>query len=945
MLIVMRDARLASPTVESEAVLGVFDRDVLAATGRVVRIRPSRASDLDALHAFYDRLSDRSTYLRFFGLRPALLDERLHPPGGNDIRERVTLLALDGPEVIGVGEYSRVQGQDEVDIAFAVADSHQHEGIATVLLEDLALIARAAGFRRLVAETMAGNDAMQLVFRTVGLTQRTWYEQGQVHVELDLAGEELLEDNAEGRDWTAAVASLRPLLSPSHIVVIGAGRDPSSVGRILLANLVSSFAGRVSVVHPTEQVVGGVPAVARVADLDAVADLAVIVVPAASVVSVVEECGRVGVAAVVVISAGFAEAGGDGVDRERDLLATARRYGMRVLGPNCLGLVSAHAGLNATFMRQSMMPGSIAIASQSGGVGIVLAAEAARRRLGISSFVSLGNKVDVSGNDVLRYWADDPSTAVVLMYLESIGDPRRFARIARAVSRRLPIVALKSGRTEAGKRGARSHTAALATDDVAIDALFAHTGVVRANTLDQLLDVAALLAGQPAPSGRRVALVGNAGGPLILAADAASANGLDVVELSAGLQQRLRSLVPDAASTSNPVDLLATVDAWSVQAVLGEIAASGEVDACAVVSVNLDGDATTPLQLDWTDTSIPAVAVLLGGLEATGTMPTYPTPERAMDALGLAATRGAWLAATADERVTDSDVDLLALRRRVRHSLHAAHDGLGETAWLTTADTFGLLEILGIPIAPWAVGRSGRECVQQAQRLGFPCVLKADVVGVVHKSDEGAVVLGVASATMVRRVVSDFQRRFGERLRYVVVQRQAEPGVEMLVGAVRDPAVGPMVVVAAGGTEAELLGDGSVLLAPVTAARARWALERLRMFPLLRGFRGRPDVPLDPLVDIIGRIGLLIATVPEIVELDLNPVIAAAHGCVAVDARIAVAPYVVHPLRAMRQPQLPPGASGLTAGRLGTIGRGLDGPVGASSKGDTPSRSIEEPDS
>lgn len=534
-----------------------------------------------------------------------------------------------------------------------------------MLLEDLALIARAAGFRHLVAETLAGNDAMQLVFLTIGLTQRTWYEQGQMHVELDLASEELLEDSAEGRDWTAAVASLRPLLSPAHIVVIGASREPTSVGRIVLANLVSSFTGRVSVVHPTERTVGGVSAVTHVADLDVVADLAVIVVPAASVVSVVGECGRAGVAAVVVISAGFAETGDDGVDREHELLATARRYGMRVLGPNCLGLVSTHPGLNATFMRQSIAPGSIAIALQSGGVGIVLAAEAARRRLGVSSFVSLGNKIDVSGNDLLRYWADDPSTAVVLMYLESIGDPRRFARITRAVSRRLPIVALKSGRTEAGKRGARSHTAALATDDVAIDALFAYTGVVRANTLDQLLDVAALLAGQPAPSGRRVALVGNAGGPLILAADAASANGLDVVELSEGLQQRLRVLVPDAASTSNPVDLLATVNAGSVQAVLDEIAASGEVDACAVVSVNLAGDATTVLQLDWADPSVPAVAVLLGGLHATGTMPTYPTPERAMDVLGLAATRGAWLAATADERVPELVVDLLAMRRAV----------------------------------------------------------------------------------------------------------------------------------------------------------------------------------------------------------------------------------------------------------------------------------------
>ena len=884
--------------------LGAFDRDVLAANGRVVRLRPSRSSDLGALHRFYDRLSDRSTYQRFFGLRPVRLDDQLHPPAGNDIHDRVVMLALDDAEVIGIGEYARVDGE-QAEVAFAVLDSHQHEGIATVLLEDLALIAREAGFRRLVAETLSGNSAMLVVFGTVGLTQRTWYEHGQVHVELDLADEELLEDRADGRDWKAAVASLHPLLSPSHIVVIGAGRDPSSVGRILLANLVSSFGGRISVVHPSAQSIGGVVAVAHVADLDVSPDLAVIVVPAVNVGAVAEECGRAGVGALVVISAGFAETGGDGVAREHELLATARRYGMRILGPNCLGLVSTANGLDVTFMRQQMAPGSIAIASQSGGIGIVLAAEAARRHLGVSSFVSLGNKVDVSGNDLLRYWADDPSTSVVLMYLESIGDPLRFARIARAVSRRMPIVALKSGRSEAGKRGARSHTAALATDDVAVDALFAHTGVVRATTLDQMLDVAVLLAVQPAPRGRRVALVGNAGGPLILAADAASANGLDVIELSTGLQQRLRMLVPDAASTSNPVDLLATVSPQSVHAVLAEIAASGEVDACAVVSVNLGAATPPPWQLDWADTSVPAVAVLLGGLQAAGTMPTFPTPERAMDAIGLAATRGEWLAATADEGVTDPHVDLLALRRQVRHSLPVARDRAVERTWLPTTDTFAILETLGIPVAPWATGRSGRECVQHAQRLGFPCVLKADVDGVVHKSDEGAVVLGVASATMVRRVSSDFQHRFGDRLRQVVVQRQTEPGVEMLIGAVRDPGIGPMVVVAAGGTEAELLRDRSVLLAPVTAARARWALQRLRTFPLLRGFRGRPVVAVEPLVDIVGSIGLLMATVPEILELDLNPIIAAPGGCLAVDARIAVSPHVVNPMRAMRQPHRP----------------------------------------
>ena len=436
---------------DGDLLLEAFDRDVVAATGRVVRIRPTRADDVPALRRFYDALGERSTYFRFFGLRPALLDEQLHPPGGQDIRQRVVLVAVDDDAVIGVGEYWVVPGGDEAEVAFAVADRHQHEGIATLLLEDLTLLARVAGLRRLVAETLAGNDAMRRVFATVGLTDRTWYESGQVHVELDLAATDLLEDQADGRDWTAAVASIRPLLAPSHIVVIGAGRNPASPGRAVLDKLTSSFTGRISVVHPAAPTVGGLASVPGVGELDAVPDLAVVAVPALAVNDIVEACGRRGVGAVVVLSAGFADVGGDGLARERRLLDTARRFGMRVLGPNSLGVAVPASGLDATFLVHALEAGSMAIVSQSGGVGVVLAAEAARRGLGVSSFVSMGNKADVSGNDVLRACADDPSTAVIVMHLESIGDPARFARIARTVSRRIPIVALKSGRAEAAR--------------------------------------------------------------------------------------------------------------------------------------------------------------------------------------------------------------------------------------------------------------------------------------------------------------------------------------------------------------------------------------------------------------------------------------------------------------------------------------------------------------
>jgi acyl-CoA synthetase (NDP forming)/GNAT superfamily N-acetyltransferase len=881
----------------SATVLERFDRDVLLATGRAVRIRPSGDTDVAAMRSFYESLSDRSTYFRFFGLRPALLDPYIDPAAALDIEHRVVLLAYDGDELIGIGEYIRVPGRPEAEVAFAVADSHQHEGVATVLLEDLALIARAAGLTKLVAETLATNDAMLVVFRSVGLVTRSWYDAGQIHVELDLTGESLLEDRADGRDWVAAVASLRPILEARHVVVIGAGRDPSSVGRQILGNLRQTFHGRVSVVHPVVDDVDGIATTRRVGDLDAIPDLAIVAVPAAHVTDVVEQCGRAGVRAAVVISAGFAEAGDDGVARERDLILTARRHGMRIVGPNCLGVVSTGVGLDATFMRHPLRAGSIAIASQSGGVGIVLADEAARRDLGVSTFVSMGNKADVSGNDLLRYWVDDPATRVGLMYLESIGNPLRFARVARAASRRLPLVALKSGRSEAGRRGARSHTAALAADDAGIDALFAHTGVIRAHSLDHLLDIAALLVDQPAPSGRRVALVGNTGGPLILAADAAAANHLDVVELSGELQDRLRAFVPDAAALANPIDLLATATPDQYRAVLDTIAVSGEVDACAVIHVNLASHAAAaPLPLDWSDRQVTAAAVLLGGATAVGSMPRYPTPERAIAALSSAADRGAWLASVASEPFHAEDVDLLALRHRARSlAEHSEPNG-----WLVPSDTFELLSALGVPVASWAVATTAADCVRQAQRLGFPCVLKAVVPGIVHKTEAGAVICGIDNAAAARRAVRELQQRFGSRLHHVLVQQQVGPGPELLVGGVRDPAIGPLVVVGAGGTAAEVLRDRSVMLAPVSDRQARAAVERLRMYPLLTGFRGRPSIPSEPIIDTVGRVGLLMATVPEIAELDLNPVIAAPSGAVVVDARIALSPAPVGPLRGLR---------------------------------------------
>jgi acyl-CoA synthetase (NDP forming)/GNAT superfamily N-acetyltransferase len=888
----------------TSSVLAPFERDVLLSTGRTIHVRPACPHDVKALRSFYAQLDPASRYLRFFGPRNVIPESELERATINDVNCHVALIAGFEGRAVGVGEYyARPPGHD-AEVSFAVADDHHHEGIATVLLEDLAMIAKAAGFRRLVADTLAENRAMQAVFRDVGLAHRMWSEDGIVHVQLDLTAKNILQDDADQRDWQAAVRSLRSLVAPQHVVVIGAGRNCTSPGRRILGHLLESFTGRISVVHPTADDIGGVHPLRRVDDLDDVPDLAVIAVPAPAVPSVVEQCGAAGVPTAVIISAGFAEVGADGSNLQHAVLSAARHHGMRIVGPNCLGIVSTRCGLNATFTGQSFNPGGIAIASQSGGVGIAIAAEAEERAAGVSSFVSMGNKVDVSGNDLLRLWADDASTNVILLYLESFGDPVRFARVARAVARHKPVVALKSGRSVPGQRGAISHTAAIATDQATVNALFEHTGVLRAHTLEELIDVGMLLERQTAPAGRRVALIGNAGGPLILGADAADAGGLEVPPLSHPLQDRITKAVPTAAATSNPIDLGAGVTAKEFAAVVEEVAASGEVDACLIVCVEVDEQQRLSQVATLLATRQPSDVVMVLtviGSPAAPLLPSYPTPERAATALAIAAQRADWLSSIAEEDDEPAEPDAsswLAVRRLARRRAQTT----GSTAWLDPASTFELLEAAGVSVAPWIVVRSAADAADALRRFGPIVVMKADVAGEIHKSDVDAVRLGVGDPETARTFYREFVQRFGTRLRGVLIQRQQPSTVELLVGAVRDPAFGPVLVVGAGGVEAELHADRMVLMAPVSRTAARRAIESLRIAPLFHGFRGRPTLGVDHVVEFVHRVGLLTATTPEIEQLDINPVLVSPDACVAVDARIAVTDQAspVHPVRGLR---------------------------------------------
>ena len=577
---------------------------------------------------------------------------------------------------------------------------------------------------------------------------------------------------------------------------------------------------------------------------------------------------------------------------------------MRLVGPNCLGIVNTDPGvrMNATFSPVAPVPGRVGCASQSGGVGIELLARAHTLGLGVSTFVSMGNKAEVSGNDLLQYWAEDPATDVVLLYLESFGNPRTFARAARELARRKPIVALKSGRSTAGARGSRSHTAALADPDAAVDALLRETGVVRVDTLAELFDTAMLLAHQPVPAGRRVAVVSNGGGPGIVAADACTADGLQVPELSSGLQRALRKLVP-AGGVQNPVDLIAAAGAEVFERAVGLLLASGEIDALIVIYVApyvthaADIEAAV-VRAAAAATDIPVAACLLGLDDAPSVLPvpgrpgvpTFAYPEAAAQALAHAAWLGEWRRRPVGT-VAAIAVDHAALETRVTRALADAPP----EGWVPPDVAFGVLTDVGIPIVRSTSVTSAEHAVAAASALGFPAALKAVAPGLVHKSDVGGVRLGLPDGDAVRAAYLAMDLALEGAMTGAVVQPMVPPGVELIVGVRNDTAFGPVVVLGMGGVTAELQHDTALAIPPLTDVDIDELIRALRGSPLLFGYRNAPPVDVRALADLLARIGHLAETVEEITELDCNPVVVSPVGAVVVDAKLRLMPRPAHP--------------------------------------------------
>jgi len=870
----------------------LIDTDALRINGRMVHICSARPTDRDALVALNAAASDRSIYLRFFAANrlaaDSYVDVLLQPASP---KHHALVAEVDGA-VIGVAALD-VDSDASAEIGLLICDAHQHEGIGTLLLEHLAAIARRMGIRQFVAEVLIGNSAMVQALNGLGFAFTAHLEAGVSRYLIDLSPTEAMVSAMDNRDRIAELASLRPLLAPTSVAVIGAGHRVRSVGHQVLSNIVGGgYAGSLYVVNPRHSQVLGVPSFPTAEELPVAPDLAIIAVRAESVLQTAIECGRRGAGALLVLSSGFGEVGAQGYAEQDRLLAVTRQYGMRLVGPNCLGLINTDATvrLNATFAPLSLTPGGLALVSQSGALGIAVLRASERVGLGISQFVSVGNKADVSGNDLLMCWEADERTKVIGLYLESFGNPRRFARIARRVSRTKPILAIKAGRSEAGQRAGQSHTAAAASSDVVVDALFDQAGVVRVDTMEQLLDAVRALSDQPLPAGPRVGIIGNSGGPGILAADAAAAAGLVVAELSDELRALLAAAAPTAASTQNPVDLGAGIQPAQTRAAIGALLDSGEVDSVlAVFTETLVGD-----PVDLTDavghaaglSGRPLVLASVGeqdrSLRLPGVqrpLPVFSFPERAAQALAAAWRYARIRQLPQSEPLCPPDADVDGARRLIGDWLAAG------PAWLGAGDAAELLGRYGIGLCPQRVVGSVEDALAAAAELGFPVALKlAD--GTVHKTEVGGVRTDLADAAAVR--IAYLELAAGRAVD-VLVQPMVTGGTELIVGGLQDRQFGPVVMVGAGGVFADLLADRRFRLAPVGPEDAEAMIAELRFGKLLDGYRGRPPVSRPALAQLLVRLGWLMQNHPEVAEVDLNPVIGRGAELVTVDAKIRLA--------------------------------------------------------
>ncbi|MGN9761110.1 bifunctional acetate--CoA ligase family protein/GNAT family N-acetyltransferase [Streptomyces sp. SD31] len=921
-----------------------WEADVVLRDGGTARIRPITVDDAERLVSFYEQVSDESKYYRFFAPYPRLSAKDVHRFTHHDFVDRVGLAATVGGEFIATVRYDRIGADgmpasapaDEAEVAFLVQDAHQGRGVASALLEHIGAVARERGIRRFAAEVLPANTKMIKVFTDAGYTQKRSFEDGVVRLEFDLEPTDRSLAVQYAREQRAEARSVRRLLVPGSVAVIGTGRTPGGVGRSVLGNIRDAgFTGSLYAVNkafPEDlKELDGVPAHRSVRDIEGPVDLAVVAVPAEYVPEVVTECGEHGVQGLVVVSAGYAESGPDGRERQRALVRHARAYGMRIIGPNAFGIIntSADVRLNASLAPEMPRPGRIGLFAQSGAIGIALLSRLHRRGggvtgvTGVSTLVSSGNRADVSGNDVLQYWYDDPDTDVVLMYLESIGNPRKFTRLARRTAAAKPLVVVQGARH--GGAAPQGHAVrATRLPHATVSALLRQAGVIRVDTITELVDAGLLLARQPLPAGPRVAILGNS-------------ESLGLLTYDACLSEGLRPLPP--------LDLTTGASAADFRAALSRALADDTCDAVVVTAIPAigevsPGDAELAEALRSAAEGVPGKPVLvvhveLGGLaealsaaastapqagrtaprvglrathpfrpldfpaetpperpdpaeNAPRLIPAYPAAERAVRALAEAVKYAQWRREAADPgKVPEhEDIDEKGAARLI--------DGLlarGQGLTLGTDETCDLLGKYGIHVHRALHAPTPDAAADAARTLGYPVALKATAPHLRHRADLGGVRLDLADEEQLRRAYAELTELFGrpEELR-PVVQSMAPRGVDTVVRAVIDPAAGAVLSFGLAGAASQLLGDTAHRLIPVTDRDATSIVRSIRTAPLLFGWRGSAPVDTPALEELLLRVSRLVDDHPEVVAVTLEPVVVATHGVSVLGASVRLAP-------------------------------------------------------
>jgi acyl-CoA synthetase (NDP forming)/GNAT superfamily N-acetyltransferase len=883
---------------------------VILRDGSVASMREVRTSDAEALMALHDSVSAENLQLRFLSASKAGIRryvQRLARPIADD---HVSLIVEQADRILGVGVFervpppqrsaqsSRLTDVERAEVAFLVADDQHGRGVATLLFERLAEVARTRGISEFVADMLSHNTAMLQVATDLGYPARSVTDHEVTEMVVDLLADEQFLVASELRLQSAGRASLQPLLRPRGVAVVGASDQTSKVGGATLANIIrGGYTGPIYPISPDKSLVQGLPAFPSLRALPGPVDLVVFAVPAATVAALMAECRAAGARAVIVLSAGFADAGPAGLALQQELLETARRVGVRVVGPNCLGMTTwtADGSLAATFAPHLPARGGVGIMTQSGGLGIALLEHVRQAGIGVSTFLSVGNKVDVSGNDLLAWWAGDETTEVAVLYLESFGNPRRFARLARQLSRLKPVVVVKAGSSAVGSRAAQSHTAAGASPRRSVAALLRQAGVIQVEHIGELIETLTLLAIAPPPPGNQMAVLSNAGGLGILAADAGAAYGLQVADLPEDVRAELRRLLPASASTNNPVDTTpaAAIDSFVRAALL--LASDPAVDALLValtptplidISVLERELAAAPLPKDK-----PTVLVVVGSGETVRTtngavhdgrprLPVYAFPEAAVRSLARAAEYAAFRRRPEPARPVFSDIAPVKAYRLMTSSDAAAG------SWLAPDLVADILGCYGITVSANRLATTAGQAILAAEELGWPVALKAVGPQLVHKSDRGGVALGLRDSRELRTAFATMRQRLGALMTGALVQPMAPAGIEMIVGVTSDPSFGPLVMCGLGGVWSDLLDDRAYRLTPLTELDAAEMVQGLKGYRLLQGYRGGPPADISALEKLILRIGRLADDVAKLDELDLNPVILHENGYSIVDAKL-----------------------------------------------------------